>query len=403
MTVRAILCATLLCALAAPQCAWAKADVLADSPFAGGDGAASVRAWEQDTLARELPFSVLPLPVLPALPLLALPGAAQPGRAQGRQAKWTAHVTFELDGQVDLYASFATGYKASSVNIARGSRPFGVEQAFAEVAGLAGSNQSYGARFARPEDTKVYEIGMRADWGVADFNLALFQQSTTGTQSSMLVGSNFMLAQVGRETVRGAEIEASLRPARGLVVSAAVTYLDARYESYAVSAAGDLLNMRPAGIPALSATVGAARQWPLAGGGRLILRGNFHYESSTQIQQALPGVSGFSGSAAHPAFVLATQEFASPGLDRLLVSSAQRASSIAGSLPFAAPFRAGVSEVGTSLTWAVRSGLDFTVWGRNIANNRYRVTLLDADGLPTTAWGYANQPQSFGGTVRARF
>lgn len=254
--------AALLCVLAAPHCGWARADVHAESPFASGDDAASVRAWEQDTLDPELPFAVLPVRVLP---LPALPGAAQqvganPGSAQGRQAKWTAHVAFELNGQVDLYASFATGYKASSVNLARGSRPFGVEQAFAEAASVAGTNQSYGARFARPEDTKVYEIGMRADWGVANFNLALFQQSITGTQSSLLVGSAFVLAQAGRETVRGAEIEASVRPARGLVVSAAVTYLDARYESYAVSAAGDLSNTRPAGIPALSATVGAARQ-----------------------------------------------------------------------------------------------------------------------------------------------
>ncbi|WP_295528107.1 TonB-dependent receptor [Novosphingobium sp. Chol11] len=402
---RALIRAALLCALAAPGCSWAREDVRADSPFAGGDGAAAAHAWEQDPLGRALPLPTLAtLPTLiPVLSLPALPSGAAPISAQVRQARWTAHVAFELNPEVDLYAAFATGYKASAVNLSRGSRPFGVDQAFFEAASLAGSNQSYSARFVRPEDTKVYEIGLRANWGRANFNLALFQQSITGSQSSLLVGSAFVLAQAGRETVRGAEIEASLRPARGWLVSTAVTYLDARYDSYAISAAGNLSGMRPAGIPALSATVGAAREWPLAGGGRLILRGNFHYESPTQIQQALPGVSGSQPSFGLASQALAAQDFAPGALVNLLVTSARGAAVMAPPAANAAPFRASVREVGASLTWAVRSGAEFTLWGRNIANDRYRVTLLDAAGQPATAWGYANQPRAFGATMRLRY
>ncbi len=390
--------AALLCALAVPGACWARADVKADTPFAATDESGAVRAWEQEALGRPLLF--------PALPALVLPGTEESRPAQRSAARWTAHVAFELNGQIDLYASFATGNKASAVNLSRGTRPFGVDQAFLQASqfasGLAGSNQSYSARFARPEDTKVYELGMRANWGTANFNLALFQQSVAGSQSSLLVGDAFVLAQAGRETVRGAEIEGSVRPARGWMVSAAVTYLDARYESYAVSAAGDLSRLRPAGIPALSATVGAAREWPVARGGRLILRGNFHYESPTQIQQALPGVGG-----AQPVLSLAGQGFAPQGLDTLLLTSARSVAVVSAPATLAAPFpmplRAEVREVGASLTWAMASGLELALWGRNIANNRYQITLLGAEGLPTTAWGYANQPRAFGGTVRLRY
>jgi len=394
MTSRAIFPAALLCALAMPGSGWAREDVRADSPFAGGDDAAAVRAWERETLGSAMLFPALPDAVERGR---FEPGAGEPGSAQGKRAKWTAHVAFELNGQIDLYASYATGRKASSVNLSRGTRPFGLEQVFLDAAGAPSYGQASGARFARPEDTKVYEIGMRADWGKANFNLALFQQSITGSQSTLLVGSAFVLAQAGRETVRGAEFEASVRPARGLVISGAFTYLDARYESYAVSAAGNLAGMRPAGIPSLSATVGAAREWRLAGGGRLILRGNFHYESPTQIQQAVPGVAG-----AQPAFGQVPQDMASPALDSLLVASARNERVVGGATSFAAPFRAGVREVGASLTWVVRRGLDFTLWGRNIANDRYRVTVHDADERPITAYGYANQPRAFGGTVRLR-
>ncbi len=389
-TSRAIRRAALGCALAVPGSGLAQAALPADSPFTGGE-TASATAWEPETGGRAMP-----------LPPLSYPAQFPATAGSGNAARWTAHVAFELSGQIDLYASYATGYKARSANLARGSRPFGAQQTFADAAALAGTHQSYSARFARPEDTKVYEIGVRADWGPVNANLALFQQSITGSQTSLLAGSGFVLAQAGRETVRGAEIEATVRPARGWLVSAAVTYLDARYESYAVSAAGNLADARPPGIPALSSTIGAAREWRLAGGGRLSLRGTVHLESPTRIQQSLPNVGGASAPGlSAPVFgSLAVQDFAAPGLDSLLVASARGASAGGGG---AVPFQAGVRELGASLTWAPRRGLDVTLWGRNIANDRYRVTVLNADGQPYAAWGYANQPQAFGTTLRLRY
>jgi outer membrane receptor protein involved in Fe transport len=171
------------------------------------------------------------------------------GQTSDGRVNWTAHVAFELSRQIDLYASYATGFRASSINLSLGSRPFGFDQAALDAAGLAGANQGYGSRFARPEDTKVYELGMRADWGAANANLAVFQQSLTGSQTNLYSGSGFVLANAGRETVRGIEFEGNIKPARGWLLSAALTYLDARYESFAFSAVGDLrARARPASL-----------------------------------------------------------------------------------------------------------------------------------------------------------
>ena len=419
MNLRTILRAATLCGLAMPAGAWAQAIARNDFPlggqtfegqtFEGQNGRAWGQAWQRPEPHdagpfRELAGSEFFGPEFSGSDLRGNPDLAS---GRGRAARWTAHVAFAVTGQIALYASYATGFKARASNLARGSRPFSIDQAFLEAASLAGGNQGYGARFARPEDTKVYEIGMKAEWDRASFNLALFQQSIAGSQSSLpasLLGGNaFVLAQAGRETVRGGEVAISLRPARGWLASAAVTYLDSRYESYAASAAGDRSNLRPPGTPELSATLGAAREWPLAGGGRLILRGNYHVESPTLIQQALPGGLGASGATGQVAYGLAVQDYGTPALDSLLVASARGSSAIGGVAPVAAPVRAGVSELGASLIWALRRNFDVTLWGRNIANNRYQVSLLDADGSAYTAWGYANQPQSFGSTVRLRF
>jgi outer membrane receptor protein involved in Fe transport len=118
-------------------------------------------------------------------------------------------------------------------------------------------------------------------------------------------------------------------------------------------------------------------------GDRLILRGDFHYESPTQIQQVLPGLSSSPLPQSLPGFQV----------------SAAPASGAQGP----APFRAEVNEVNASLTLALHSGLEFTLWGRNITNDRYLLTVFDSNFEPYAVSGYANQPRTYGGTVRFRY
>jgi len=304
-------------------------------------------------------------------PFLPVPNKVEPGRTSDDKVTWVARVAFDVTDKINLYASYATGFKASSINLSRDSRPFATDAATLGAAGLLGVNQTFGTRFAGPENSKVYEIGLKADWGVATANIAAFQQTITGFQSNVFTGRGFILANAGKETVKGIEFEGSVRPAKGLMFNAAFTYLDARYDSFLLSAVGDLSGTRPAQIPQLSTTLGFTWDQEVAHSGHhLILRGDFHYESPTQLQEGLPAFLAFGAQAAKAA---------------------------------AQPFRAEVNEVNASITWAMPNGLELTAWGRNILNDRWLLNIFDSPAQPYSISGYTNQPRTWGGAVRYRF
>ncbi|WP_225008940.1 TonB-dependent receptor [Novosphingobium percolationis] len=308
------------------------------------------------------------LQYLPAF--LNVPNAVEPGRTRDSKVSWVARVAFDVTDQINLYASYATGFKASSINLSRDSRPSALDQNAIESAGIQMRNQTYGSRFAGPEYAKVYEIGLKADWKVATANIALFQQSIEGFQSNVFTGSGFILANAGKETVKGIEFEGTVKPASGWLFSAAFTYLDARYDSFKLSAVGDLSGTDPAGIPSLSTTFAAQKDFELPGGDHLIIRGDYHYESPSQIVEGMPAFLDFGVAAAVDA---------------------------------ARPFRREVSEVNASITWAMQMGLELTVWGRNITNDRYLLNAFDSPAQPYSISGYTNQPRTWGGTVRYKF
>ncbi|WP_225204506.1 TonB-dependent receptor [Novosphingobium huizhouense] len=308
------------------------------------------------------------LQYLPAF--LNVPNAVEPGKTRDSKVSWTARVAFDVTDQVNLYASYATGFKASSINLSRDSRPSGADQNAIESAGIGVVNQSYGSRFAGPEYAKVYEIGLKADWKVASANIALFQQSIEGFQSNVFTGSGFLLANAGKETIKGIEFEGTVKPAKGWLFSAAFTYLDARYDSFELSAVGDLSGTDPAGIPSLATTIAAQKDFELPWGDHLIVRGDYHYESPSQIVEGMPAFLDFGVAAAVDA---------------------------------ARPYRREVSEVNASITYAFAMGLEITAWGRNIGDNRYLLNAFDSPAQPYSISGYTNQPRTWGGTVRYRF
>ncbi|MEO0032596.1 MAG: hypothetical protein RIS94_2354, partial [Pseudomonadota bacterium] len=178
-------------------------------------------------------------------PFLGLPNSVEPGRTSDDKVTWVARVAFDVTSHINLYASYATGFKASSVNLSRDSRPLAGDATDLANAGLLQVNQTYGTRFARPENSRVYELGLKADWGLATANIAVFQQTITDFQSNVFTGKGFVLANAGKETVKGIEFEGTVKPAKGLTFSAAFTYLDAKYDSFVVSAVGDLTGTRP--------------------------------------------------------------------------------------------------------------------------------------------------------------
>src|SRR3546814_16763456 len=73
-----------------------------------------------------------------------------------------------------------------------------------------------GSRFANPEESTVYEFGLKGQWDVAAVNVAVFKQSIKGFQSNVFTGTGFPLANAGKQSTFGIEFDGSVRPVVGL-------------------------------------------------------------------------------------------------------------------------------------------------------------------------------------------
>jgi iron complex outermembrane recepter protein len=104
-------------------------------------------------------------------PLVNFPNSIEPGRTSDDKFTYTGRLAYKINDYLNTYISYATGFKASSINISRDSRPFAADAAALGAAGLLQPNQTFGSRFARPENAEVYEIGLKAKWDVAAFNI----------------------------------------------------------------------------------------------------------------------------------------------------------------------------------------------------------------------------------------
>ncbi|WP_084390991.1 TonB-dependent receptor [Novosphingobium capsulatum] len=315
-----------------------------------------------------------PLGALRALqlfpPYVNVPNAVEPGRTHDQRVTWTARATVKLNAHMHGYASVATGFKASSINLSRDSRPFPADQAALEGAGLAQVNQTYATRFAGPERTTVYELGLKAQWGLATANIAVFQQTISGFQSNVFTGTGFALVNAGKERVRGVEVETVLRPAAGLTLSGSATWLDPLYQDFTMSAVGDLSGRRPASIPALSFTLAGQYEHSLGRNARLFVRSDFHHESPVITEEGLPGFLDLGTAAA-------------------IAASAQ--------------YKRRIDEVNAALGLTPGARTEFTLWARNLTNNRTLTKVFDSVAQPLAISGYTNQPRTYGASVRYRF
>jgi outer membrane receptor protein involved in Fe transport len=323
-----------------------------------------------------------PLNALRALqflpPFLGIPNAVEPGKTRDGNVSWTARATFDLTDSINVYAGVATGFKASSINLSRDSRPSPADQGAITAAGIAVVNQTYGSRFAGPEKATSYEAGVKANWGLVTANVAVFKQNIRGFQSNIFTGTGFFLGNAGKQSVFGIEFEGTARPAKGLTLGISMTYLDPKYDDFKNSAFGDATGITPSDIPPISATFTAQYDHEFAGGDHLILYGDFHYESDVQTVEGLPG---FITKDPITGAVLSYQT----GLDA------------------ARPFRREVNDLNGSITYAMHNGLEFAVWGRNLLDNRYLNVIFDSVAQQGSVSAYTNQPRTYGVSARFRW
>jgi outer membrane receptor protein involved in Fe transport len=225
-----------------------------------------------------------------------------------------------------------------------------------------------GSRFAAPEESSVYEAGLKAQWSVAALNLAVFKQSIKGFQSNVFTGTGFALANAGKQSTWGVEFDGSVRPVQGLNLNLAVTWLDPKYDSFIGSAVGDLSGKKPAGIPDLSVSMGATYTHEFAGGTKAIAHVDYQYESPTQI---VDGLTGFATDAE--------------------------------GIRIAQGLKREVNQLNASFTIALNNGFELGVWGRNLTNAQYLTTVFDAVAQAGSVSGYPSQPRTYGVTGRFKF
>jgi outer membrane receptor protein involved in Fe transport len=301
---------------------------------------------------------------------LNFPNAVEDGKT--RDSKWTYSVrlAWEATDNLNFYASYGTGFKATSWNISFDSRPFASDfiagspaqgaplgASAIRTAGLALPNLTSGTRFALPEEATVIEAGLKARWDQVAFNLTVFEQSIKNFQGNSFIGTGFVLTNAGKQSTFGIEFDGSVTPVEGLRLTAGVTYLDPIFDSYPGSPDGDLTGQQPAGISELSATLGASYTHQFGNENELILSTDYYHQAQVAINN-------------NPAFRLYQRE---------------------------------VNDLNASVTLRLNNGLQFSVWGRNLTDARYLQTLFPSVVQAGSISGYPSQPRTYGVSAKYKF
>jgi outer membrane receptor protein involved in Fe transport len=313
-------------------------------------------------------------------PFLNIPNAVEPGKTNDDKFTYLLRAAYQVSPEVNVYASYATGFKASSVNLSRDSRPafgdyipgpgrssFAAPASPITNAGLGVANLGTGSRFAGPENAEVYELGMKAQWDGFGFNLALFDQTIKGFQSFLFTGTGFQLNNAGQQSVTGFELDATIRPSDSLVFTFATTHLKPKFDSFTESPVGDLTGFRPAGIPAWSIATSATHTLEL-GSNKLVTRLDYSHESNVAINNGLPTFNGPVNARRDPRI-----------------------------------FQREVNLVNASTIFQLENGLEVGLWARNLLNDQYIITVFDGVAQAGTVSGYPSQPRTYGGLVRFKF
>src|SRR3546814_12637342 len=99
-------------------------------------------------------------------PFLNVPNAVESGKTNDGDFSYSVRAAYELTDPVNIYATYATGFKASSINLSRDSRPLASDLPAIISGGLGVPNVVSGSRFPAPEESGVYGFGLNGPWGV---------------------------------------------------------------------------------------------------------------------------------------------------------------------------------------------------------------------------------------------
>ena len=298
----------------------------------------------------------------PAHAPLNFPNASESGTLKGSKLTTAFRANYDFDA-FNAYVGYSTGWKAGAYNLSSDSRP-------PDANGVG--------RTAGPENVSAIEVGVKSEFRGGYVTLAIFNQSIKGFQSNAYTGTGYSLVNAGKESTRGFELDAAYQPAKWLALTGAVTYLDAKYDSFTqapcvsfdtvrcpidpTSGLGpnfrDLSGERPAGIPRWSFSTSATLSRDLGNGFSGFVRGEFDFTSSTQLIETTPAELSTWGQ------------------------------------------RSVNASIGLTNT---PNHYEVMLWARNLTNHRSMIATFPTVAQSGSYSGFPNQPRMFGVSLRSRF
>jgi iron complex outermembrane receptor protein len=316
-----------------------------------------------------VPLSSIPTaaPFIPTLqsvqflpPQLVFPNSLESGKSSDSKTTWSLRLAYEVNKNVNVFATAATGFKGTSWNLSRDTRPFPGDQAGLAAAGLLQANQSYGTRFAGPEESTVYELGIKTRFKNAAINLTAFDQTIKGFQSSTFVGTGFVLANAGQQSTKGVEFDSTFNVSDSIDITLAGMLLDPIYDSF-IGASGlngpiDLSGEKPLGISERTLNAGITYNFEFDNGMFGYIRTDYQYESEVGLVANVP-----------------------PEITR------------------------AVSTINASAGLTMENGVSFQVYVRNLNNDEYYLSSFPPPIQSGSFNAYPNQPRLFGASVSYEF
>ena len=300
-----------------------------------------------------------PLQFLP--PYLDYPNSVEPGTSSDAKTTWTARIAYDMSDNINVYGSVSTGFKATSWNLSRDSRPFARDMAALGTAGLLPANITAGTRFARPEESTVAEFGLKGRWGGNYLNLALFTQEIDNFQSNVFTGVAFNFANAGKQSADGLEVEGHIMVTDSLELNISATIMDPVYDSFlegaGVTGIEDLSGTNPAGVHQRSASIAATYFFDLSDSVNGFVRADFLAEDAVQVNENVPTA-------------VATRK---------------------------------VNTLNASVSLMFSERYEVMLWGRNLNDDNYLQSSFPTVAQAGSYSGYPNQPRTYGITFRTHF
>ena len=309
---------------------------------------------------------LLPLQAVQILPqVVDYPNSVENGQSKDDQTTWTARFAYDLTDRLNAYVSAGTGFKATSWNLSRDSRPLAGDIPALDAAGLTVPNLDPGTRFADPEDSTLYEAGLKGQFDNWTFNLAIFDQEIENFQENVFQGTGFVLTNAGSQSTTGVEIDVLWSLTDNFDWFIAGTFLDPTYDDYqnapGVGGPVDLSGTKVPGVSETSINTWARYSFDLGASMSGFVRAEYYYESEVQVISNVPES-------------VASRE---------------------------------VSMVNASAGLRWDNGFEVMLWGRNLTDDEFLQSAFPTTfqnlAEPFSYSGYPNQPRTWGITLRKYF